>query len=289
MMQNKILCPAKINLFLHVLNKRVDGYHNLESLVAFADIGDELSFAGGEKGLFLTMSGTYAGALEGNIEDNLIIKATRAFERYFNLKVNGRFVLGKNLPVAAGIGGGSSNAAGAIKLLMQYYEVSAASTGFDAMLLSLGADVPVCFKAQTCIMAGIGEQLSVWQDIPKLYAVLINPNRAISTAKIFSNLELVGNSAEYRSFSPKFTDLGDYIEFLTTKTNDMQTAAIKICPEIADVLENLNRIPEVLLSRMSGSGATCFALFTTEQAAKQAANALSLNHSNWWVKTCCLA
>lgn len=281
----KTLCPAKINLFLHILGKRADNYHILESLVTFADYGDELSFETGSDGLDLQIIGPYASELNGfDIADNLIIKAAKAFEQHFATQVFGRFILNKNLPVASGIGGGSSNAAMATKLLIEAYQQSA---DIDEILLALGADVPVCFDGNNVIMAGIGEILQQWPELPKLHAVLVNPNQAVSTAKIFGKLNASDEIMPYEFIgraAPKFNGVIDVVEFLKQQRNDMQSAAIDICPEIGDVLTTLNDCDDVLFSQMSGSGATCFGIFATAQQAEMAAQKLMVAHPNWWIQ-----
>lgn len=282
----KTLCPAKINLFLHILGKRADGYHILESLVTFADCGDELSFERTDAELALEIIGPYAKQLSGfDINDNLIIKATKLFEQHFNIRVAGKFSLVKNLPVASGIGGGSSNAAMAVKLLMQAYDKT---DDMDDVLLALGADVPVCFNGKNVIMSGIGERLDQWPDLPQLHAVLVNPNEAVSTAKIFGKLNASADLASYDfagQVVSKFDDTYQLVKFLKTQRNDMQSAAVEICPEIANVLNALHECDDVLFAQMSGSGATCFAIFDTAQQAKTATKQLADAHPNWWIKS----
>ncbi|MBL1419216.1 MAG: 4-(cytidine 5'-diphospho)-2-C-methyl-D-erythritol kinase [Alphaproteobacteria bacterium] len=281
----KTLCPAKINLFLHILGKRADGYHMLESLVTFADCGDELSFELADE-LTLEIIGPYANELNGfDTNDNLIIKAARLFEQHFNMRVAGKFSLVKNLPVASGIGGGSSNAAMTIKLLMQAYDKT---DDVDDVLLALGADVPVCFNGKNVIMSGIGEQLDQWPELPNLHAVLVNPNEAVSTAKIFGKLNASADIAPYDfagQMAPIFSDVFELVKFLKNQRNDMQSAAVEICPEIANVLNALNECDNVLFAQMSGSGATCFAIFNTAEQAETATKLLAVTHPNWWIKS----
>lgn len=281
----KTLCPAKINLFLHILGKRADNYHILESLVTFADYGDELSFELGTGELDLQVTGAYAAELSGcDVADNLIIKAAKKFAECLDVEIKGRFTLVKNLPVASGIGGGSSNAASALNLLIQAYQEPA---DVDDILLSLGADVPVCFAGKNVIMSGIGERLNEWPNLPKLHAVLVNPNEAVSTAKIFAKLNASGDIGSYDfvgQTAQKFSNAHEMVEFLKAQRNDMQQAAIEICPEIADILTALNECDEVMFAQMSGSGATCFGIFATEQQAKIAAKQLAKEHADWWIQ-----
>ncbi|PCI89045.1 MAG: 4-(cytidine 5'-diphospho)-2-C-methyl-D-erythritol kinase [Hyphomicrobiales bacterium] len=281
----KTLCPAKINLFLHILGKRTDGFHMLESLVTFADCGDELSFERADE-LTLEIIGPYANELNGfDINDNLIIRAAKLFEQHFNIRVAGKFTLLKNLPVASGIGGGSSNAAMAIKLLMQAYDKA---DDMDDVLLALGADVPVCFNGKNVIMSGIGERLDQWPELPNLHAILVNPNEAVSTAKIFGKLNASADIAPYdfaRQVAPIFCDVFELAKFLKNQRNDMQSAAVEICPKIANVLNALNECDDLLFAQMSGSGATCFAIFNTSRQAKTATKQLADAHPNWWIKS----
>ncbi len=285
-MVKAILCPAKINLFLHILGKRNDGYHILESLVTFSNFGDYLSYSPKSNGSPLNITGEFAANLrQFNIQDNLILKAVTAFEKHFAITVKGDFNLEKKLPIASGIGGGSANAAGTIKLLMQHYSLSE-NTGFNEMLLSLGADVPVCYYGKNCIMSGIGEQLTPWPDLPNLHAVLVNPNVAVSTAKIFSMLNITNQLKPYKYTKCqilKVTNYQQYIDFINVTQNDMQIAAIKLCPQIDETLAELRKCEGIKVTQMSGSGATCFGLFETAQKASKAAAILSEKHSNWWV------
>ncbi|MCJ8323144.1 MAG: 4-(cytidine 5'-diphospho)-2-C-methyl-D-erythritol kinase [Rhizobiales bacterium] len=287
----KQLCPAKANLFLHIKGKRADGYHILESLVTFADFGDELTFEPGvanepgAKDLSLDIDGQYATELaKFALGDNLIIRAAKAFEHRFELKVCGKFNLQKNLPLASGIGGGSANAAMAIKLLKQAYDQHG---DVDEMLLALGADVPVCYGAENSLMTGIGERLEKWRNLPKLNAILVNPNEAVSTAKIFGRLNASAQLDDYEFVgkdAPTFKTAQDLVGFLQLQTNDMQAAAVAICPAIGNVLAELNAINDIMLSRMSGSGATCFGLFTNQSEAELAARKLANRHPNWWIQ-----
>lgn len=289
-MQFKTICRAKINLFLHILGKRDDNYHILESLVTFADFGDELCFESGGEGVRLTIEGPYAAELQQfDVADNLIMKAAHIFEDCFELKIHGQFRLVKNLPVASGIGGGSANAAAAIQLLMQVKQCRA---DMPSELLQLGADVPVCFRGHNVIMSGIGEQLDDWPNLPILNAVLVNPNKAVSTAKIFAKLNASGDIAPYQFAEhnlPKLNSSAELVEFLKAQRNDMQQAAIEICPEIDEVLSALNNCKDIMFAQMSGSGATCFAIFEAQDQAENATVQLAKLHPEWWVQACLFA
>lgn len=284
-MLSRTLCPAKINLFLHILGRRADGYHILESLVTFAEYGDVLGFVRNDDGLKLEITGVYADQLAGfDVADNLIIKAVRSFEERFNLKISGCFELTKNLPVSSGIGGGSANAAAALKLLNHAYDKNA---DIDPLLLPLGADVPVCFNDSNVIMSGIGGGLYDWPRLPQLHAVLVNPNVAVSTAKIFAKLNAGSDIAAYDFVGkpvPKFDDAEALVAFLKNQRNDMQSAAIDICPQIGDVLAALDDCDDIMFAQMSGSGATCYGIFATADQAQTAAKRLTTAHPDWWIQ-----
>lgn len=289
-MQFKLICYAKINLFLHILGKQKNNYHILESLVTFANYGDELSFEKGGEGCRLTITGPYAAELKQyDVADNSILKAAQFVEKYFGNKLHGEFRLVKNLPVASGIGGGSANAAAAVHLLSQAYNQN---KNLAEHVVELGADVPVCFNGQNVIMSGIGERLDAWPNLPELNAVLVNPNKAVSTAKIFTKLDASCQIVAYDfvdQLSPKFQHAHELVTFLKTQRNDMQQAAIEICPEIGVVLTELNACEDIMFAQMSGSGATCFAIFETADQAKTASKQLEDLYPNWWIQACTFA
>jgi 4-diphosphocytidyl-2-C-methyl-D-erythritol kinase len=272
--------PAKVNLTLHVRGRRPDGYHDIESLVVFADVGDRLMFFPGRR-LQLSVKGrTAEGA--GATEDNLVLKAARALaERIEGLKV-GRFELEKDLPVAAGLGGGSSDAAAALRLLARHNNLSIDDARLHEAARSTGADVPVCLDPKPRMMRGIGEILSEPIAFPKLPAVLVNPGVAAATKDVFAALAAPALAA---SVSPKdLKRAAPDVSALTQQRNDLEAPAIKLQPVIADVLAALRALPVCLLARMSGSGATCFGLFLSPQAAQDAARDLATRRPAWWVK-----
>lgn len=287
-MQYDALSAAKINLFLHILGRRSDGYHLLESLVFFANIGDRLSFIPANTALELNITGPYAKDLAFfNVADNLVLIAAKKLEQKFNITIKGMFELEKKLPVASGIGGGSANAATAIKLLVEHYKLPV--DDIDGLLLELGADVPVCYNNQATIMSGIGEALDDWPQLPKLNAVLVNPNIAVSTAKIFGKLNattIVKSCKFANQTKPNISSFETFIAFLNNQTNHMQPAAIELCPQIGDVLNQLKLSSNCAFAQMSGSGATCFALYENAQDAALAEKKLAQAHPNWWVQAC---
>ena len=276
--------PAKVNLTLRVLGRRADGYHELESLVAFAEVGDRLSFApGGE--LALTVRGPNA-AQAGEGADNLVLKAAQAFAvRVAGIGL-GAFDLDKRLPVAAGLGGGSADAAAALRLLARANNIPGDDGRlYDAARVT-GADVPVCLEPRPRLMRGIGEILSAPLKLPALPVVLANPGVALPTKSVFAGWRRVDPQAltlDVASLA-KITSRDEYLQLLATQGNDLEHAAIDVAPVIAEVLVALRSLAGCRLARMSGSGATCFALFSSAAAAIEAAKALSDKYPQWWVR-----
>jgi 4-diphosphocytidyl-2-C-methyl-D-erythritol kinase len=279
--------PAKINLTLRVTGRRADGFHELESLVVFAGVGDTLTFAPG-RALALTVDGPTAAA-SGSIDDNLVVKAARALaERVESLKL-GRFVLAKRLPVAAGVGGGSSDAAAALRLLGRANRIAIDDPRLMQAARVTGADVPVCLDPRPRVMRGIGELLSGPLALPKLPAVLVNPRVAVPTKDVFVALAAQRQAQKPAASGADFESrrhwkAADLIDALAGEPNDLEAPAIAIAPAIAQVLADLRALRGCRLARMSGSGATCFGLFATAPAAAAAARALRAKHPGWWVR-----
>jgi 4-diphosphocytidyl-2-C-methyl-D-erythritol kinase len=277
--------PAKVNLTLHVLGRRPDGYHEIESLVVFADVGDRLTLVPGTA-LELVVRGPTAEAA-GATDGNLVLKAARALaERIKGLKV-GRLKLEKELPVAAGLGGGSSDAAAALRLLARASNLSLADERVREAARLTGADVPVCLDLQSRMMHGIGEILSPPLALPMLPAVLVNPGVAVATRDVFAAL-----AAPPLASPPKPDDLNSaglhttaLVSAIAQHRNDLEGPAIRLRPVIAKVLAALRELQECRLARMSGSGATCFALFDSAKAAAAAARVLRGREPDWWVRS----
>lgn len=279
---------AKVNLTLRVVGRRVDGYHDLESVVAFADCADRLTFEAGSE-LNLVATGPRAQDC-GEAADNLVIKAARLLaERIDNLVV-GTFSLDKQLPVAAGIGGGSADAAAALRLLAQANDLELDDSRLIEVARLTGADVPVCLASRACVMTGIGETL-LPLALPRLPCVMVNPRMAVATKDVFGELGLrhgelrIGFADVLQA--PNWPD-GDasvdhWIAALAAVGNDLEAPARKVEPVIGDVLVALQKADGVRLARMSGSGATCFALFDDDAGARRAATAIQLAHPLWWV------
>jgi 4-diphosphocytidyl-2-C-methyl-D-erythritol kinase len=275
--------PAKVNLTLAVLGRRADGYHLLDSLVVFADEGDRLTFTPGGP-LSLRVSGVTAKAA-GPVESNLVFKAAKALATEIpNLKL-GRFTLDKRLPVAAGLGGGSSDAAAALRLLARANRLKLTDKRLIKAAAGVGADVPVCVDPCPRRMRGIGEKLSAPLAIPKLAAVLVNPGVAVPTKDVFALLGFKpGVAKRVGKARPLPRSSQGLIERLAGERNDLEPAAIQLQPVIARVLEALRKADGCDLARMSGSGATCFGLFTSPRAAAAAARHLAAAQPRWWVK-----
>ncbi|QIG94590.1 MULTISPECIES: 4-(cytidine 5'-diphospho)-2-C-methyl-D-erythritol kinase [unclassified Bradyrhizobium] len=279
---------AKVNLTLKVVGRRVDGFHDLESVVAFADCADRLTLEPGS-GLSLAMSGPLADAC-GDTSDNLVLKAARLLgEQVVDLKV-GHFTLEKVLPVAAGIGGGSADAAAALRLLARLNELSLDDSRIMAVALQTGADVPVCVASRACDMTGVGEGL-LPLDLPKMPCVLVNPRVPVATRDVFNALglrngELLIGATDVMMQAPSWPEghaVDDWIAALKRGTNDLEAPAARIEPVISDVLSALRAARAVRLARMSGSGATCFAIFETDADAEAAGEKLRADHPGWWV------
>jgi 4-diphosphocytidyl-2-C-methyl-D-erythritol kinase len=271
--------PAKVNLTLRVLGRRPDGYHELESLVAFADVGDRLTLAP-RAALSLSTSGLTAGAA-GALDDNLVLKAARAFAERVPNTTLGAFHLTKELPVAAGLGGGSSDAAAALRLLAEINGIPSDDPRVRDAARVTGADVPVCLDPRPRIMRGIGEVLSKPLDMPALPGVLVNPGVAVPTKDVFEALKAPPLDQLVRSEAPEQNAISLLI---AAGSNDLEAPAVRLQPVIAEVLEALRALAGSRVSRMSGSGATCFALFESLRDAEAAGQSLRAKQPTWWVR-----
>jgi 4-diphosphocytidyl-2-C-methyl-D-erythritol kinase len=279
--------PAKVNLTLRVLGRRDDGYHQIESLVAFADCGDRLTLApGGE--LALAVSGPRAGQA-GADADNLVLKAARALAARIPGIELGAFSLEKNLPVAAGLGGGSADAAAALRLIAQANGLPPGDPRIFEAARATGADVPVCLDPRPRLMRGIGEILSEPLVVPPLPAVLVNPGVAVATKPVFAAWTPAAEpSTPFDLAAAKGGGIERLLYLLAAQANDLETAAIQLAPVIAGVLAGLRALPGCRLARMSGSGATCFGLFSSTAEAAAAAKIAQRRNPDWWVRACAL-
>jgi 4-diphosphocytidyl-2-C-methyl-D-erythritol kinase len=272
--------PAKINLTLRVLGRRADGYHDIESLVAFAGVGDALTFTPGGD-LALTVGGPTAAAA-GDVADNLVLTAAHALaERVAGLRL-GRFTLSKRLPVAAGLGGGSADAAAALRLLARANGLAPDDPRLMQVARATGADVPVCLDPRARLMRGIGDILSDPVDLPRLFALLVNPGVAVATADVFAALAAPPAGQSGPAALPEGG--AALLAEIAGGRNDLEAPAIELEPAIADALAVLRKLPGCRLARMSGSGATCFGLFDSSRAASAAARTLRVAYPAWWVR-----
>ena len=280
---------AKVNLTLRVNGRRSDGYHDLESVVAFADCADRLTLTPGSE-LTLQMSGPLAQAC-GETSDNLVLKAARLLaERVPGMKA-GSFSLDKVLPVAAGIGGGSADAAAALRLLAQLNGLAFDDPRIIEVAQLTGADVPVCVNSRSCVMTGVGETLQPL-SLPKIPCVMVNPGVPVATKDVFKALglrngELLVGATDVllrdRSWPDEEASLEDWVEALAASSNDLEAPAMRVQPVIGKVIAALNATNGAWLARMSGSGATCFAIYENTAEAGRAAEKLRRDHPAWWV------
>ena len=264
---------AKVNLALHVTGRRADGYHRLDSLVAFADAGDRVT-AEPADALSLTVTGPEAAGVPAGPE-NLVLRAAATL----GARRGARIVLDKHLPPASGIGGGSADAAAALRVLAALWDVPFPDA---AAVLRLGADVPVCLAGVTARMAGIGEDVTPAPPLPPVWAVLANPRVALPTPAVFAALTRRDNPP-LPALPDRWRDAADLAQWLNRTRNDLEPPARILCPPVSAVLAALAATPGAMLARMSGSGATCFALFSSAGAAAEAAAALP---PAWWRATC---
>jgi 4-diphosphocytidyl-2-C-methyl-D-erythritol kinase len=277
--------PAKVNLTLGVLGRRADGWHELDSVVAFAGCGDWLAFEPADA-LSLTIDGPTAAAA-GPTDDNLVLRAARALAERIPRLALGRFHLLKLLPVAAGLGGGSSDAAAALRALAAANDLASDDVRLFAAAAAVSSDAPVCLCPGARYMTGRGERLGPALGLPPLAAVLANPGVAVATPAVFAALGLAAGARLDATPAPRLEPgcgAARALEALTAGRNDLQASAIGIAPAIGDTLAALARLDGARLARMSGSGATCFALFDDRHAAARAARMLRAARPGWWVR-----
>lgn len=275
--------PAKINLTLAVKGRRPDGFHELQSLVTFADCGDVLS---GEpaSAMSLEVTGPFAPSL-ANEKNNLVIKAAQLLVDHLGVEQSARLVLEKNLPVASGIGGGSADAAAALRLLRKLSGQTVERHAMAALALCIGADVPVCLEAAPAFMWGKGELMMRLDAVPGFWFVLVNPGVAVSTAEVFAALGAPSlTDKETAPHLPSWTSLDQFVDWLKGQGNDLEKPALSLAPMIAEVIASLGNTQGCRLARMSGSGATCFGIYADEATARTAEKALWVTHPNWWIR-----
>ncbi len=269
-MMSKTFAPAKVNLCLHVTGQRADGYHLLDSLVMFADVGDRVRVMPAEK-MSLEVIGPMADGVPAD-ETNLVWRAAALFD------IPVAITLEKHLPAAAGLGGGSSDAAATLFAMSDL----AGTTTLPEGATDLGADVRVCLARQAARMRGIGEEVQPLEGVPELYAVLANPGIALSTPDVFAALENKTNAPLPKRL-PRWRGAWSAIDWIAKQRNDLEEPARRLAPVIGDVLDALAGLPGARFARLSGSGATCFALFEDRAEAEAAADMLADRHPDWWV------
>lgn len=273
-----VKAPAKVNLYLHVTGKRDDGYHLLDSLFVFAADGDTIRVSAAET-LELKITGRFAPGLSAG-GDNIVIKAARRLADEFGIEPKAKIILEKNLPVASGIGGGSSDAAAVLKALPTLWKKEISSEKLGRIALELGADVPSCLAGKAVQVSGVGEILKPAPRLPVLSVLLVNPNKPVSTPAVFKARAPVFSPAmPFAADMPRFDD---FIGELKRRHNDLSDAACCVEPAVGTVLEALKSCPECCFSSMSGSGGTCFGLFRSLQDAGACRRALQEKFADWW-------
>lgn len=271
---------AKVNLALHVIGRRPDGYHDLDMLVAFADVGDTVTLTPSDEDRF-DIDGPMAGDL-GTSPDNLVLRALRGFRQLSGRTSPLAIRLQKRLPIASGIGGGSADAAATLRGLCRLHSWSIEAPALAALALSLGADVPMCLHGRPARVAGIGERIVPTAGQLAFGLLLVNPRVGVSTPATFQALERRDHPP--LPTLPAFDTVADLAALLAIETrNDLEQPAKAIAPVIGDVLDAIASLPDVRLARLSGSGATCFGLFDDQAAAETARVQLTGSHPDWWV------
>lgn len=283
-MPDRPAAAAKINLFLHVGSARADGYHPIESLVAFADCGDELQFSQGGGPFSIRVGGPHAQAA-GDPAQNLVLKAAQALRRKIPGIGGGEFVLTKNLPAGAGLGGGSSDAAAALRLLARHHALAPASPLLLEAARETGADVAVCLEQKARLVSGIGEILSAPLAVPALPAVLVYPGVPTATPAVYRAFDALSAASTPFGIRPDGVprERGNFIEFLKRQKNDLARAAWSVTPEIAEAEAALRASDHAALIRMSGSGSTVFALHEAAEDAEREAEIIRTQYPHWWV------
>ena len=274
-----INAPAKINLYLHITGRRLDGYHLIDSLVAFADISDKIAVSSASN-LSLKVSGPFADSLRS--ANNLVTKAAKLLALHNGFKQGAALHLTKNLPVASGIGGGSADAAATLLILCRHWDLSLPHNVLFQIAGQLGADVPVCLQGQASFVGGVGNEITLAPELPEGWLVLVNPGIPVPTPQVFDRH--AGAFSKSSRFDHTPNKISELATLLRERTNDLTEAAMTVAPIIGDTIKALDDCRGALLTRLSGSGGTCFALFEHENDAKEAENALTKRKPNWWVR-----
>ena len=283
-----VLAPAKINLYLHVTGKRTDGYHTLDSLIAFSNIGDRITFYPADEFSF-RIQGPFFQSFTARETDssqqsgNLVVRAVHSLANLTGRKPDFRIALTKNLPLAAGLGGGSADAAATIWAMMTLWNIPMSLPGLDKMMIDLGADVPACLPSAPVRVTGIGDVMTPVHNLPEIPVVLVNPLKRCPTPDVFRLFE--GERKQEIACLGTLVDSSELIDFLKNQDNDLSSPAISIVPDIERIVKLMTQQDGCHLSRMSGSGATVFGLFDNQENARNAAETLALGYPEWWVRT----
>jgi 4-diphosphocytidyl-2-C-methyl-D-erythritol kinase len=270
---------AKLNLALHVQGRRADGYHNIDSVVAFCDVADVISVAPASD-ISLQVTGPFM-LHTGDVQGNLVLRAAHLLAELAGVSAGAAITLEKNIPVGAGLGGGSADAAAVLKLLCAHWQLQLPKEAMQHLAVRLGADVPMCLQGGVLRARGIGDVIDSFliNDLFEYSVVLVYPNMHVATAQIYQNISH-DNKEEGLNFSPTIAGL------FTATRNDLQPAAITVAPVIAELLLALETLPQQAdFVRMTGSGSCCFALFDEAERAASAARWLALKYPDWWIKT----
>lgn len=277
---------AKVNLTLRVLGRRADGYHELESLVTFADVHDVVTLQPGASGS-VAVAGPFAQYIGG---ENLLVRALKVLGAHPTGLTLGAVRLEKQLPVAAGIGGGSADTAALLRAVRRANPERAEAVDWMDIAEKLGADVPVCFVDAPALMTGKGERVARAQ-LPRVPAVLVNPGVPLATAQVFEALaaDTLPPGSPMQPQAPRIADIDGIVGYMRTTGNDLEAAASRLLPEVGAVKAALGSQPECRFAAMSGSGPTCFGIFPNAQTANRAAQAIAATHPRWWVAATVLA
>ncbi len=276
-----VAAPAKLNLDLLVQGRRPDGYHELDSLVVFTELADRLTLEPAAE-LSLAVSGPFSGELP-EPEANLVLRAAKRLAEAAGIGAGARLHLEKHIPIAAGLGGGSTDAAAALHGLVQLWGLKLGQTELRELALPLGADLPVCLYGQPARVRGLGERLDPIRGLPELPLVLVNPGRPVPTGAVFAGLDSAGVPSVRTEGLPSHPSLAQLAVWLGRSRNDLEPPAMALEPAIAETLAALRANPECLVARMSGSGATCFGLFPSREVALRAAEAIRVGRAGWWI------
>jgi 4-diphosphocytidyl-2-C-methyl-D-erythritol kinase len=279
-----LAAPAKINLFLHVTGRRDDAYHLLQSIAVFAEAGDLLTFSRYDS-LLIDIDGYFGGDI-GDLRDNLIYKAAMALAQEYDIPATGHIRLQKNLPVASGMGGGSSDAATTLRGLCRLWGLPEENGRLERLSVKLGADVPACLYRRPVWMEGVGDRMVRMQEMPDMHLVLVTPPVKTPTPEVFARFagRFSGRYSAPIRFTGRRKTLGEWIADLQLYRNDLTDAAIDVSPDIRTSLAAIADTPNCRIARLSGSGATCFGLYDSPAAALAAVNKLRQQHPHWWIK-----